>query len=130
MNAPVAEVSAGSREMARNLEGSEFHGVSYLRLPLAEKVRRAHADLLRRLRPEGTQAAVAAALGLSEPTITRAKEDLERSVAVIVALGLKLVDQNKTCVAAADYARLIESEARLKLLLLKNAPESLFEDPE
>lgn len=65
---------------------------------IVERGRRFYAMVLKRFEPVGTGGAVAKALELSEATISRAKEDLERGTGVLAALGLKVVDERKVCV--------------------------------
>lgn len=84
-----------------------------------ERARDAHARVLTALQKPGTQAALAAVLGASEPTISRIKnERLEESIAFLYALGFKLVPQGKVCVDASEiqmlrraYARVVQNEA-------------------
>ena len=80
---------------------------------------RQHARVLTALQKPGTQVAIAAVLGASEPTISRIKnERLEESIAFLYALGFKLVPQGKVCVDASEiqmlrraYARVVQNEA-------------------
>lgn len=93
MNLPMAEVSPQAPETARKAEVTPFQSLS-----VAAKGRRFYTMVLTRMGVSGTGAAVAAKLELSEATISRAKEELERGCAVLAAIGLKVVDERKTCV--------------------------------
>lgn len=121
MNSPMPEVSVEARETARNSGVNGFQSLSP-----AEKGRRYYSMLLNRMGIPGTGAAVAAKLELSEATISRAKEDLERGCAVIAAIGLKVVDERKTCVDPGEIGFLRKLYDRAKT----NAPWLLDEDGE
>ena len=101
MNTPMAAVSADPRETARNADRGAFHDVPKP-LTVVEKGRRYYALILNRMGVPGTGGAVAAKLELSEATVSRAKEELERGCAVIAALDLKIVPAAKTCVDAGE----------------------------
>lgn len=106
MNLP-AEACALPPERARN--GFLVPLQSVARQPTAvtvasEKARRYYSMILARMRPLGTGAAVAQAIGTSEATVSRAKEDLERGCAVLDALGLKIVDAKKVCVDPGEIS--------------------------
>lgn len=116
MNLPMDEVSALTRETARNANGDKFHAL--------EKGRRYHSLFLSRLAPEGTQKTIAQTLELSEPTISRSKEDAERVLAMLACLGLKVVDDKKTCVPATEIKFLRE----LYATVTQQAPWLLSED--
>ena len=57
-----------------------------------------YTAILNRMAVPGTGGAVAVKLELSEATISRAKEELERGCGVIAAIGLKIVPEEKVCV--------------------------------
>lgn len=117
MNSTIGEVSALTRETSRNANGDKFQAVQ-------ERARRYYTLFLSRLAPEGTQKTIAATLDLSEPTISRAKEDAERVMAMLACVGLKVVDDKKTCVPASEIKFLRELYANVT----QQAPWLLSED--
>lgn len=79
-----------------------------------ERARKAFARVLQVMGEPGRQIALAATLGTSESTISRLKtERLEDCLALLYALGFKIVDANKICVTpgALDFMRQITSRA-------------------
>lgn len=78
--------------------------------PLA-RARKFQSQILQRL--AGMQAQVAAALGLSESTISRDKEGFERLCAILAHLGFKVVDQTKVCVPPGEIAFLRQLYAKV-----------------
>lgn len=103
MNSLTAEASIQPHETARNADRAGFHDAPKA-ATVIEKGRRYYALVLNRMGVSGTGQVVAAKLELSESTITRAKEDLERGCAVIAALDLKLVPAAKVCVDPGEIA--------------------------
>ncbi len=91
------------------------HVLAPERPSVAERGRRFYAMVLNRFGVSGTGAAVAHALDLSEATISRAKEELERGCGVLSALGLKVVDEKKTCVDPGEIKFLRGLYDRVKL---------------
>lgn len=89
--------------------------------PLA-RARKFQSQILHRL--AGAQAQVAAALGLSESTISRDKEGFERLCAILAHLGFKVVDQSKVCVPAGEIAFLRAAHTKVS----QQAPWLLNED--
>lgn len=64
----------------------------------AERSRKLHALILQRLQEPGRQAAIATAMGVSESTISRLKnEHLESFTHLLVLAGLKVVPVEKRC---------------------------------
>lgn len=68
-----------------------------------ERSRKAHAALLQVMQEPGTARTLAIAMGVSESTISRAKQDTEAVIALLYQLGFKVVAQDAVCV---DRARL------------------------
>jgi hypothetical protein len=81
--------------------------------------------VLQRLQEPGRGVALASTLGVSESTVSRLKNDqLEGVLALIYALGFKVVGQCKTCVATSEikmlrefYARAVQDESLSEQLL-------------
>lgn len=105
----MVAVSAQNDETARNAPRDPISAPSTV-----EKARRFYTLILNRMGVSGTGAAVAAKLELSEATISRAKEDLERGCAVIAALDLKIVPASKTCVDPGEIRFLRDLYDRVK----------------
>lgn len=64
-----------------------------------ERSRKAYSKVLQRLSANGTARGVALALGVSESTVSRIKnEKLEEAVRLIYQLGFKVVDESKKTV--------------------------------
>lgn len=76
-----------------------------------ERARKMHSSLLQRL--AGTQEVIAAAIGVSGSTVSRAKENFELVTQIIAHSGLKLVDEGHTCVPATEIAFLRKVYARV-----------------
>ena len=91
-----------------------------------EKARRFYTAILNRMSVPGTGIAVAAKTGLSESTISRAKEGLEHGCAVIAAIGLKVVKEEMVCVDPGE----IGSLRRLRRRVEERQPLLLDEDNE
>lgn len=109
MSSHIAEVSQHTDETARNAAGHPVPAPSTV-----EKARRFYTLILNRMGVPGTGAAVAVKLELSEATISRAKEELERGCAVIAALDLKIVPASKTCVDPGEIRFLRDLYDRVK----------------
>lgn len=70
----------------------------------AERARKMHSAILRCMQESGSQVALAAAMGVSEATISRFKsEQLEQFCFLLAHLGLKTVDIQKICVDKNMY---------------------------
>ena len=92
-----------------------------------ERARKAYARVLQALGEPGRQVALAATLGTSESTISRLKtERLEDCLAVLYALGFKVVESNRICVTptALEFMRQVTSRA------LANECTDLWDDGE
>ena len=73
----------------------------------ADRARKSYSTVLQRLQTPGTQTAIAAAMGVSESTISRMKtEQLEHLCLLLAHAGLKIVSIEKVCVDAEMYAAL------------------------
>lgn len=71
---------------------------------VAARASKIESLLLRRLARPGTQAGIAAALGVSESAVSRTKTEHWPQVARILAhAGLKLVDADAVCMRADAY---------------------------
>lgn len=70
----------------------------------AECGRRNYSMVLKALAPDGTQQRIAKVLDVSESTVTRAKEELERGCLVLAHAGLKVVKAEKVCVNPGELA--------------------------
>jgi hypothetical protein len=92
--------------MARLRPGPSLSDVVVIMAPASvapdERARKMTSAILQRLSPPGTQAAMATALGVSEATISRRKEDIEQNCQLLAHLGLKVVDEGRTCVPPAE----------------------------
>jgi hypothetical protein len=65
-----------------------------------ETARNSHSIVLQRIREPGRQLAVATAMGLSESTISRLKnEHLQPLCTLLAHCGLKIVPTENTCIA-------------------------------
>jgi hypothetical protein len=82
---------------------------------------------MRRMQAPGTAIAVAAAMGVSESTVSRIKtERLDEVVALLSHLGLKLVPSEFKCVDPAAYAFLTATHQRV----MQRAPELIWDQEE
>lgn len=82
----------------------------------SERARKAYLTVLQRLQDNGKQTAVAAAMGVSESTISRFKnEQLETLCGVLSHLGLKVVPVEMQCFAPERVQALLTlSKAHLE----------------
>ena len=81
---------------------------------LPEKARNARGRIFQAMEKPGTCGALAVALGVSASEITRIKaEPIDKALALIYALGFKVVDGSAHCVDAETYAFLTRSHARV-----------------
>ena len=72
-----------------------------------ERARKTHSTVLQRMQEPGIQAAIAAAQGVSESTISRIKSDkLEDAILLLMHLGFKVVPEGKVCVDRSMYEAL------------------------
>ena len=94
-----------------------------------ERSRKAHARILQAMQVTGTGAALAVAMGTSESSISRLKnEALESALALIYHLGFKLVEADKVCVQRDELNMLRNHYARTVAMQAKAA--ELFGDVE
>jgi hypothetical protein len=70
-----------------------------------------HSALLQRL--AGTQEVIAASIGVSGSTVSRAKEGFELFTQICAHAGLKLVDEGHTCVPSTEIKFLRKVYARV-----------------
>lgn len=90
---------------------------------------KAFGRVLVALQRPGSQAAIAAALGASEATISRIKnERLEECLAFLYVAGFKLVAQGKTCVDPSALEFMRQTTARV--LADEAQAAQLFRDDE
>lgn len=93
----------------------------------AETARNGARLALQRLQEPGRAVAVAAAMGISESTVSRLKnERMEEVVLMLAHLGLKLVPSEFRCVDPAAYTFLTNTTQRV---MAKN-PELIWESDE
>lgn len=79
-----------------------------------ERARKAVQAVLQRLQEPGTGVAVAAAMGVSESTVSRIKTERLEEVALFLAcLGFKLVPAEFKCVDPAAYAFLTKTHEKI-----------------
>lgn len=92
-----------------------------------ERTRKAVQTVLLRLQEAGTASVVAAAMGVSETTVSRIKNDqLEDAVLLLAHLGFKVVASDQKCVHPAAYEFLVESHRRV----VERAPELIWDEEE
>lgn len=95
----------------------------------AERARKAHARVLSALQRPGTQTGIAAALGASEATISRIKnERLEECLAFLYCAGFKLVPSDKVCIDPEALAFMRQITGRV--LSNEEQAKQLFRDDE
>ena len=71
----------------------------------AERARKSQLTVLRALQEPGRQVAIATAMGTSESTVSRFKNDhLESFAAILAHAGLKVVPSDFQCVDAKTFA--------------------------
>lgn len=92
-----------------------------------ERTRKAMQLALQRLQEPGTAGAVAAAMGVSESTVSRIKtERMEEVIAFLAHLGLKVVPAEFKCVDPSAYEFLTRAHERV----MKAAPHLIWEQDE
>jgi hypothetical protein len=83
-------------------------------LTTAEKARNAHTRVLQAMQSPGKGGAVAAALGVSDSTVSRTKTDhLQPVLDLLYTLGFKIVQQDSRCIDAATYDFLTAKHAHV-----------------
>ena len=89
----------------------------------AQRVQQAQSLVLQRL-AAATQAATAAAMGVSESTVNRIKtERLEEVLLMVAHLGLKVVPAEFKCVDPEAYAFLTKTHERV----MRQAPQLIWD---
>lgn len=92
-----------------------------------ERARKAVQLVLQALKAPGTAVAAAAAMGVSEATISRLKNDhVEQVLTLLAHLGLKVVPASFKCVDRESYDFLVRSHTRV----MARAPELIWEADE
>jgi hypothetical protein len=72
-----------------------------------ERSRKAFTAFLDAMKPDGTARNVAQAMGVSEATVSRIKnEKVEDAIALLYQLGFKVVDESRVCVDRSAYEAL------------------------
>ena len=93
----------------------------------AETARKGITLAMQRLQAAGTAVAVAAAMGTSESTVSRLKNDhLEGVLQLLVHLGIKCVPADYRCVDRESYDFLVRSHTRV----MAKHPELIWEQDE
>lgn len=94
---------------------------------VAETTRKGVQLALQRLQEPGKAGAVAAAMGVSDSTVSRIKtERMEEVVDFLAHLGLKVVPVEFKCVNAEAYAFLTQTHERL----MQKVPHLIWEQDE
>lgn len=92
------------------------------------RARKAAALVLQRVQRETTQAAIAAAMGVSEATISRAlSEHLERMMLILAHAGIKCVPAELKCYPADEIQALI-TLARVRMQQVDKPDKLLWDD--
>ena len=92
-------------------------------LPPAERARKGSQLALQALQEPGRAAALAVAMGCSESSISRLKnEHMEQVLLFIAHLGLKVVPMEHTCVSRETYEFLTRSHQRV----MAQAPQLIW----
>lgn len=95
--------------------------------PPAERARKAQTAVLQAVQRDATQAAIAAAMGVSASTLSRLINDhLEHFTTMLAHAGLKVVPASHRCVSAETYEFLTSTHARV----MRTAPELIWETDE
>lgn len=93
-------------------------------IPQAERACKTVNMVLQRLQAPGTGAAAAIAMGVSEATVSRIKnERLQEVAALLSVLGLKVVPTEFKCVDADAYAFLTKTHEKV----MRVAPHLIWE---
>lgn len=88
-----------------------------------EKARKAMQLALQALQEPGKAGAVAAAMGVSDSTVSRIKtERMEEVLLLLAHLGLKVVPSDYRCVEPAAYEFLVKSHRRV----MDTAPQLIW----
>lgn len=103
--------------------------MSLLSATPAERARKAHGRLLHAMQEPGSQVALAKALGTSESTVSRIKnEALENALAMIYQLGFKVVREDRVCIdpGALDFMR----RTTVRVMAQEDMAARMFEEDE
>lgn len=93
----------------------------------SERTRKTVSAVFRRMEEPGTGVGLAAAMGVSESTISRIKNDhLESVINLITHLGLKMVPIEYKCVDRAAYDFLTQTHQRI----MQVAPQLVWDTEE
>lgn len=93
----------------------------------SDRARKALTMVLQRLGETGTAVSVAAAMGVSESTVSRIKtERMEEVLQLIAHLGLKVVPADFKCVDRESYDFLVRSHKKV----MEKRPELIWETEE
>lgn len=92
--------------------------------PPTEKTRKLRSVVLQAVQRDGKQHAIAAAMGVSDSTISRLVNDhLDNFAAMLAHAGLKVVPVEHTCVSAETYQFLTATHARV----MQKAPQLIWD---
>lgn len=92
-----------------------------------EKARKLRALVLQAVQRDGKQHAIAAAMGVSDSTISRLVNDhLDNFAAMLAHAGLKCVPVEARCVSAETYQFLTATHARV----MQRAPQLIWDTDE
>ena len=93
----------------------------------AERARKARSVVLQAVQRDVKQHAIAAAMGVSDATVSRLINDhLDNFVAMLTHAGLKVVDSSARCVSAETYEFLTATHARV----MQKAPQLIWDTEE
>lgn len=96
-------------------------------VPPGERARKSVNLVLQHMKDPGTAAAVAAAMGTSEATISRIKnERMEEVLTMLAHLGIKCVPSSYKCVDPESYDFLVRSHKRV----MEKQPSLIWEQDE
>jgi predicted XRE-type DNA-binding protein len=92
-----------------------------------EKTRKLRSVVLQAVQRDGKQHAIAAAMGVSDSTISRLVNDhLDNFAAMLAHAGLKVVPVEHTCVSPETYQFLTATHARV----MRTAPQLIWDSEE
>lgn len=98
--------------------------MSAVSIPPAERARKAVQTVLQSLQEPGTAAGIAVAMGVSETTVSRIKnERIEEALLFLAHLGYKMVPTEYRCVNSAAYEFLTQTHNRV----MQVAPELIWD---
>lgn len=98
-----------------------------LSLTPAERAKKALTLVFQAMKDPGSAVAVAVAMGVSESTVSRMKNDQMEGVLLLLAhLGIKCVPASHTCIDRESYEFLVRSHTRV----MTKAPHLIWEQDE